>query len=226
LRSGAEWIATQHDADSIQWIISQSGWGYPPNSIIGKIFHVPIEEHLFFILQPIFLLLLHSLISHSRLLPFDLVDSIRRLRVTVSASHAIGTGKKGAKGATAPPSLRAETKDEVITLTRRPLAALSWGAVWLCGLVLVNEAHGGALWNSESWTPPILRVVGQGFYLGWILVWISPVIALLTYLGARFGTAERLTFILGAGWLVTIDTCVGLCYVYCGVRAGSRAVML
>lgn len=169
---------------------------------------------MFFILQPIFLLLLHALISHPRLLPFDLNDAKRRLRVTASAPDAADDGTKGSM--VSEPTQRVETEDEVITLTRRPLAALSWGAVGVCGLVLVNEAHGGALWNSEGWIPPVLQVGGQGFYLGWILVWVSPVIALLTYLGARSGTAEKLTFILGAGWLVTIDTCVGLSYAYCG----------
>lgn len=46
------------------------------------------------------------------------------------------------------------------------------------------------------------------FYLGCILAWISPVIALLTYLGARSMDlkGERWTYVVGIGYLWFVDT--------------------
>jgi lycopene cyclase domain-containing protein len=60
-----------------QFIIARGGWSYPAGSIIGTIYCIPIEEHLFFILQPILIVLLHSIFTHSALLPFRLDESTR-----------------------------------------------------------------------------------------------------------------------------------------------------
>jgi 15-cis-phytoene synthase/lycopene beta-cyclase len=46
----------------------------------------------------------------------------------------------------------------------------------------------------------------RAFYLGWILLWISPVLAFLTYLGARMGRGEVLALTVGTVWLWGVDT--------------------
>nr|XP_018263642.1 uncharacterized protein I303_03513 [Kwoniella dejecticola CBS 10117]OBR85800.1 hypothetical protein I303_03513 [Kwoniella dejecticola CBS 10117] len=137
------------------YILSQDGWSYPPGSIIGKLGYVPIEEHIFFILQPILIILLHLIITHGRLLPFD-------------------------------------------TLSRRPLASLFWIGISLLGLRLVLQTH--------LYAPLDYGLKQKMFYLGWILVWINPVIAFLTYLGARLTKADWATVILGTSWLWVVDT--------------------
>jgi 15-cis-phytoene synthase/lycopene beta-cyclase len=94
----------------------------------------------------------------------------------------------------------------VLTLPRRPIAASLWLGLQVVGAFLVNEAH-GRRWYS-GWTPAFVRVQSHAFYLGWIFVWISPVIAFLTFLGARYGKAGRRTFVLSSMWLVIVDTYV------------------
>ena len=188
----------------LQWILSQDGWGYPNGSIVAKIFHVPLEEHMFFILQPILVILLHTLLSHSSLLPFDLPTSAR---VAVDEGVAADADRNADPtmanvDADADPSTRRKTL--VNTLCRRPIAAAFWLALTMVGSLLVNEAHQIV----PDLTPADLRVGMRAFYLGWILVWISPVIAWLTWLGAQgFGSkAERWTFLLGGGYLCMVDT--------------------
>lgn len=88
------------------------------------------------------------------------------------------------------------------TLPRRNLAALPWIATTILGGILVNEAQG---WM-PGYTPEVLRVGRQAFYLGWILVWICPVIAWLTWLGGRFAAPEWKTLIIGGGYLCIVDT--------------------
>ena len=170
------------------------GWEYPPGSIIGKIFLVPVEEHLFFILQPIFLILLHSIISHRRLLPFDRASF--HTNTISSVDQGFGTGRKEQDGL-----LRTERSGTIQTLPRRPLAACFWGLVCLLGGVLINEANGPV-----QGVVPGLHLGDKAFYLGWILVWISPVICWLSWLGASMGSDGWTAWALGSAWLCMIDT--------------------
>lgn len=129
---------------------------------------------MFFILQPILVILLHCIFTHSTLLPFSLPSRDNRKA----------------------------SSNQVQTLRRRYLASSGWVLVFLVGAYLVNDAH--QLF-------PDLVVDGyqwgmKGFYLGWILIWISPVVGWLTYLGGDMGKGEWKAFIVGAGWLCAVDT--------------------
>lgn len=79
--------------------------------------------------------------------------------------------------------------EQVQTLRRRPAAASAWIAAMGLGFALLARD-------------------GHAFYLGCILAWISPVIALLTGLGARSAdlSGERWTYGVGIGWLWIVDT--------------------
>ena len=46
----------------------------------------------------------------------------------------------------------------------------------------------------------------RAFYLGWILIWVSPVLGFLTWLGGRMGRAEMITVAIGTAWLWGVDT--------------------
>jgi 15-cis-phytoene synthase/lycopene beta-cyclase len=173
-----------------QFIIARGGWTYPVGSVIGTIHYIPIEEHLFFILQPIFIVLLHSVLTHSTLLPFRIPQSTHN-RLTVQKEEEEVSTKH-------------EKRVLVRTLRRKPLDASVWAVVFLAGLYLVNDAHEvfpDLIWREFSFGM-------KGFYLGWILVWISPVLGWLTYLGADMYGADWKTFILGGGWLCVVDTSV------------------
>jgi hypothetical protein len=79
--------------------------------------------------------------------------------------------------------------EKVQTLRRQPAMAGTWIGMSVLGFaLLVND--------------------GPTFYLGCILAWISPVIALLTGLGARSLDlkGERWTYVLGIGYLWLVDT--------------------
>ena len=170
------------------------GWEYPPGSIIGKIFLVPVEEHLFFILQPIFRSPLRSIVSHPRLLPFDWKSLPST--ITVSTSQDFGIGRKEHDGL-----VRAERSRTIQTLRRRPLAACFWGLVCLLGGMLINEAHG-----LVQGMVPGLHLGNKAFYLGWILVWISPVIGWLSWLGGSMGKDGWAAWASGSAWLFMVDT--------------------
>lgn len=170
----------------VQFIIARGGWSYPAGSILGTIYCIPIEEHLFFILQPILIALLHSIFTHSTLLPFNLPPETRR-----RLDSQVETRKE---------------KDPrlVKTLRRRPLAASFWALQFLLGAYLVNDAHE----ILPDWTVQEYAFGMRAFYLGWIMLWISPVIGWLTYLGADMGKGEWKTMVMGSGWLCIVDTCV------------------
>ena len=170
------------------------GWAYPPNSILGTIFLVPIEEHLFFILQPILLVLLHSICSHARLLPFDVPAGPASLSTRSRQNDDLVEERKGRRRQDA-------VTDTIQTLPRRPLAAMFWVFAFVLGAVLVNEAH--------DWFPdvqPRLELGKRAFYLGWILVWISPVIGWLTWLGSSMGRDGWRAWAVGSAWLCFVDT--------------------
>ena len=169
-----------------QFIIARGGWSYPAGSILGTIYCIPIEEHLFFILQPILIVLLHSIFTHSTLLPFKLPLSTR-LRLATQAETE--------KSKDITPSF-------VKTLRRRPLAASFWLSQFVVGLYLVNDAHN----ILPDWTVQEYALGMRAFYLGWIMLWISPVLAWLTYLGADMGRGEWKTMVVGSGWLCIVDT--------------------
>lgn len=75
-----------------------------------------------------------------------------------------------------------------------------WMGVTALGGVLVHESHGLEV------LPIHLGLGKHAFYLGWILIWISPVCAFLTYLGAQFGRAEVISLAAGTAWLWLVDT--------------------
>lgn len=80
---------------------------------MAKILHIPVEEHLFFVLQPVFLVLLHSICTLPQLFPFP-----------IHRFHA-------------PPNPR----EMVQTLRRRPAAAAAWLGVFGWGVSLLWEAQ-------------------------------------------------------------------------------------
>jgi 15-cis-phytoene synthase/lycopene beta-cyclase len=94
----------------------------------------------------------------------------------------------------------------VRTLHRRPLAASFWLVQFLVGWYLVNDAHN----ILPEWTVQEYALGMRAFYLGWILLWISPVLGWLTYLGADMGKGEWKTMIVGSAWLCIVDTYVFL----------------
>ena len=90
----------------------------------------------------------------------------------------------------------------VQTLPRRPYAAAFWLLVMGLGGLMVNEAHS----FYPDFAPSSLRY-GQGwFYMGWILVWVSPVIAWLTYLGGKLRKNEWKAWAVGSFYLCMVDT--------------------
>jgi hypothetical protein len=93
------------------------------------------------------------------------------------------------------------------TLPRRPLAASMWAIAFFLGGLLVNEAHSISP-TLASVTPNVMRIGQHAFYLGWILVWISPVLGGLTWLGASgFGKGvDRWSWAIGSAWFVLVDT--------------------
>lgn len=175
-----------------KWIIYKSGWSYPEGSILGRIYLVPIEEHLFFILQPIFLILLYTITAHHRLIPFDLKKP-KVIKENVSAEVSPNGETK---------HVRYKTREYLQTLPTRHAASLLWFGVFALGAVLVNEAHG----IRPEITPEALKIGMKGFYLGWILIWISPVIGWLTYLGANIEPEGWRAFFVGSAWFCMVDT--------------------
>ncbi|WWC69263.1 uncharacterized protein I206_103201 [Kwoniella pini CBS 10737] len=166
------------------FILSQDGWTYPTGSIIGKIGYIPIEEHLFFILQPILIILLHLIITHKRLLPFDVDLKLHNGSYVERKKPDVKDGKTNLQG--------------IQTLRRRPLPSLLWSGLSLLGLRLVLQTH--------LYTPTDYGMKQTMFYLGWILVWINPVIAFLTFLGAKFTRSDWVTVFVGTGHLWIVDT--------------------
>ncbi|WWD09933.1 hypothetical protein V865_008063 [Kwoniella europaea PYCC6329] len=188
------------------YILSQGGWSYPPNSIIGKIYHVPIEEHMFFILQPILVILLHSIFTHGRLLSFDVdVDQIPNDTKPLSEKSEIDRKGEGQEDQSTEKtqlsplwSERHEEHTLIQTLPRRPIPSLLWMISSLIGLRLVQQTN---LYNTIDY-----GMKQHMFYLSWILVWITPVISFLTYLGARCTWRDWLSICVGSGWLWIVDT--------------------
>jgi 15-cis-phytoene synthase/lycopene beta-cyclase len=88
------------------------------------------------------------------------------------------------------------------TLRRKPFAASLWMLQFLAGAYLVNDAHGFL----PDWIILEYAIEMRAFYLGWIMLWISPVLAWLTYLGGDMGAGEWKTLVVGGGWLCIVDT--------------------
>ncbi|EIW70021.1 hypothetical protein TREMEDRAFT_61785 [Tremella mesenterica DSM 1558] len=219
-------IATVYTTPWDNWLIAQSGWAYPEGSVLLTIGYIPIEEHLFFILQPILLILLHTASTHPSLLPFNvqrLLASSSSANLhsdvdgeTVSLSQSYKELSNGQK-----PKSRVKTsqqdmkgRDTIQTLPYRPFAAFVWGLVFLFGLALVNEAHD----NLHLPLPQVFQMGRKVLYLGWILVWIAPVLSFVTFIGARNfdSPGDKWTFALGTGWLLMVDTIA--------IRSGSWTI--
>ncbi|ORY28280.1 Squalene/phytoene synthase-domain-containing protein [Naematelia encephala] len=205
-------MATIYTTPWDNFILSQMGWTYPPGSIIGRIWLIPIEEHLFFILQPILLILLHELFTHHRLLPFDLPNSLT-IRTEAVIDPKEGRKDVDLKEGSEDVDLMGgrdkavlKTEATVQTLARRPVASLVWILCMIVGAALVIEAHGLEM---KIWGLELALKLGLGmraFYMGWILLWISPVIGWLTYLGARVTKEGWWAWGIGSAWLVWVDT--------------------
>jgi 15-cis-phytoene synthase/lycopene beta-cyclase len=199
---------------------------------------------MFFILQPILVILLYCLVQHPDLLPFEVqldldaqlgpldrgvaVDasqhgeksdlgskSLDRVAATRQLDRSVSTLSPNIqRGAlrTSSSRPRSDEDDTIQTLPHRPLAASLWALSFLLGLSLVLEAH-----DLSSGLAPIRAISGalgispnkrlgmRAFYLGWILIWISPVIGFLTFLGAKTGRAGRRTQIWGGAYLCLVD---------------------
>ncbi|KAK4687048.1 15-cis-phytoene synthase / lycopene beta-cyclase, partial [Tremellales sp. Uapishka_1] len=164
-------MATLYTTPWDNFIISRSGWSYPAGSIIGTIFYIPLEEHLFFVLQPILLILLHSICTLPTLLPF-----------------AVPSKSSGGE------------KAKVQTLPRRKVASMYWLATFLVGVGFLDQTREVPLLDVG------LGIGNHAFYLGWILVWISPVLGFLTYLGADETAGDTITWVVGSGYLCLVDT--------------------
>ena len=196
-----------------QWIISRSAWSYPPQSILFKINHVPFEEHLFFIFQPILLVLIQALVGLPRAIPFEWKDKPRVGEVVVG-----GKERKGKR----------EEEVMVQTLPRRPWIGLGWMSLCLVGAVglffspaTTATTIRGIISNPSLISSPTTWnwTINEGpyFYLSSILIWISPVLALLTTLGAKVEIKQDwYAWALGTGYLWMVDSIA--------IRAGAWAI--
>ncbi|WWC89764.1 uncharacterized protein L201_004690 [Kwoniella dendrophila CBS 6074] len=191
------------------FILSQEGWSYPPNSILGKIGYVPIEEHMFFILQPILLILLHSIFTHGRLLPFDIdrfinIDNF----LNQTSNQDLSQGKPVSdldlgdlridKHQKADNKVNNKVDTGRQTLPRRPISALGWITLSLIGLRLILKTH--------QYQAIDYGLKHHMFYLSWILFWICPVIGFLTFLGAKCTWSDWKTLLIGTGYFWIVDT--------------------
>jgi 15-cis-phytoene synthase/lycopene beta-cyclase len=101
--------------------------------------------------------------------------------------------------------------EKVQTLRRRPFMAGFWIALTVVGFTILFTPSTQEFSSTprhilaNGWT---INDKSHAFYLGCILAWISPVIALLTYLGARSMDlkGERWTYVVGIGDLWFVDT--------------------
>lgn len=186
-----------------QWILSQGGWNYPAGTILGRIWLVPVEEHMFFLLQPILLVLLHSIVSHPQLLPYGVRRHARAAYPAHTANNSPKDDNKTSRDVQRKGKGKAGLRPKAIhvqTLARRPFAAVSWICLAGTGAVLIHEAH------DLGWIDVRLGLGMKAFYFGWILVWITPVITFLTFLGGRMGRAEHVALLFGTTSLWAIDT--------------------
>jgi 15-cis-phytoene synthase/lycopene beta-cyclase len=252
-----------------QWIISHAAWTYPPSSILFKIYHVPIEEHLFFILQPLLLVLVQAVAGVGRGIPFAWrglpVVGIKGRGVDeqgvgdgdeaekddgIEQGDEVEDEDESKKSITPNPSptrirtLRTRTstststrirkttiqEEKVQTLPRRPLAGLFWLGMMILGgiglfiplpILCDTFAHpatgltqsGFLTFFVQTLKSPfqlqlqLQPVEDRLFYLSAILIWISPVLALLTALGAKVDLREDwIAWAVGTGWLWMVDT--------------------
>ena len=126
------------------------------------------------------------------------------------------------------------------TLPRRPLAGLFWLGVMILGgiglftplpilrdivahpvITLTNPKAGVLAFFVRTLKSPLQLqlhpVEDRLFYLSAILIWISPVLALLTALGAKVDLREDwIAWATGTGWLWMVDTVA--------IRAGAWAI--
>ncbi|HEX6372256.1 MAG TPA: lycopene cyclase domain-containing protein [Longimicrobium sp.] len=148
-------------------LIRRGVWGYGPDRVIGTIGLIPIEEYLFFILQP----LLTGLWFY-RVMPPRTEDDRQRLAWQSTPSARLGS------------HLPQKTLGEVShqRVSERWEHVLRWGPAVLYALL--------ALWGV------MLLRTERGTYLGMILAWAAPVLAAQwAVAGGRIGAAPR-TFAL------------------------------
>jgi 15-cis-phytoene synthase/lycopene beta-cyclase len=154
------------------------------------------------------LILLQALVGLPRAIPFGWKD---KPRVGVSVA---GKGRK-----------EFEVEEMMVqTLPRRPWVGLGWiglSLVGAAGLFLSPTTIEGIMSNPSvilsptTWTWTINE--GPYFYLSSILIWISPVLALLTTLGARVEIKQDwYAWVMGTGYLWMVDSIA--------IRAGAWAI--
>ncbi|WRT67324.1 uncharacterized protein IL334_004294 [Kwoniella shivajii] len=189
------------------FILSHQGWSYPPGSVIGRIGYIPIEEHMFFILQPILAILLNLICTHARPIPFDLNLKITSQDLASNVEEdVLGqtfgedtlNGIKGDSSQEPIPKSTSNIEEKIQTLPRRPFVSLIWIALSLIGLRLIMK--------TQEYQKLSYGLNEEMFYLGWILVWICPVISFLIFLGARCTREDCLALWIGTSWLWYVDT--------------------
>lgn len=171
---------------------------------------MPFEEHLFFVLQPLLLILLHGITTLSDMVPFN----VARLPVTDTRETVVSTLTPESPEKDTPKRTQPSAYRTAQTLPRRPLAALGWALLAALGFLLLSPAPVdsalSALPLPSAWHAALASRAHR-FYLGMILAWVCPVMGGLTWLGASTGRrGDRLAMAIGVGWLWMVDTCVGV----------------
>jgi lycopene cyclase domain-containing protein len=147
-------------------LIRRGVWSYGPERVIGTIGLIPIEEYLFFILQP----LLAGLWFYRVMPP----------RADDAPSAAAAYAPSARLGSHLPQKTLGEVGNQQIS--ERWEHGLRWGPAILYALL--------AMWGF------LLLRTEEGTYLGMILAWAAPVLAAQWALaGGRIGAAPR-TFAL------------------------------
>lgn len=164
------------------YLVWRGVWGYAPGRVLGTIGYVPVEEYLFFLLQPL----------------------LSGLWVYLLLGRAAGAGRAGSPGGIGelpgpPPASpgagtartpRPAAADPAASAAAAPAGAGSSGAAtvrWAGALAYALATAAGAL---------LLRRE-EGTYLGLILVWAAPVLALQwAYAGGEIWPRRR-TLALG-----------------------------
>lgn len=200
------------------WIISQGTWTYPPiGSVLFRILYVPIEEHMFFVLQPVLLVLLHTACTAGTMVPIPRAATIKARELAGQRDDEKAVERWAAKLGDESKSVKAPS---VQTLARNTVGALRWFTLsaFGCWLLFGNTA------DSNPLRPLVMRLADAipiahnlllspesadaAFYFGAILAWLPPVLGILTYLGGSGDSlrGDRVTMVLGVGWLWMVDT--------------------
>lgn len=170
-------IAVAYTTPWDNYLVSRGIWGYGEGRILGTIGYVPVEEYLFFVLQPfltgLWLFLLHSTSAGRQTL--DGAENIPgksgAFMVTGGCDPVLGgtaeilaeasrdTGVSGTEPQSS--AVSSPAKETILEKARRIRisGAILYASFTLAGILLLRSAS------------------GSGTYLGLILLWASPVLA-------------------------------------------------